>query len=128
MRTHTIAACFLVAVAALGVAVTGEPPADKAERRLKLLLTPDDNGQMVVRPADDKKPAGDSALLTCDSFRFTPQGVVFASAVLETKDQRITADEITVAPAEQTRWQFSDDFKIQLKSADAKRGLLNIQE
>lgn len=129
MRSCLVFACTLLGAIAVATIITdsrsvAESP--KPPKQLRFLLLPTETkDQVKAVPFDQDRPIPkNGTLVTCDSLRFSSDGMVFEGAMIETEDQKTTAKEATFVVSDASI-RFSDEAKIYFKSSKGHQDLLN---
>ena len=130
MRASAMACCLALVLTVIFAAMAEEAPSTSAKGTFRFFLHGDEsNDRLVAVPvAENEKPPNDGTLVTCESLRFERNGIVFVNVTMESEESRVTAAEMTarldkVSGAE-VSWDVSDDFKMEFKTAEAKRRFL----
>jgi hypothetical protein len=129
MRTNSVFACTLlgaIAVAAIITEARSVAGSPKPLKQLRFLLIPTETKDQVkaVSFDQDRPIPKNGTLVTCDSLRFSSDGMVFENAIIETEDQRTTAKEATFVVSDASI-RFSDESRISFKNSKGKQDLLN---
>lgn len=129
MRSWPVFACTLlgaIAVAAIIPDTRSVADSPQPQKQLRFLLLPTETkDQVKAVPFDQDQPIPrNGTLVTCDSLRFSSDGMVFKNAIIETEDQRTTAKEATFVVSDASI-RFSDEFRISSKNSKGKQDLLN---
>ena len=129
MRSYTVFACTLlgaIALAAIIMDTRSVADGPKPVKQLRFLLLPTEaKDRLKAVPFDQDLPIPkNGTLVTCDCLRFSTDGMVFETAVIETEDQKTTAREATLVVSDASIG-FSDDARISFNNPQGKQDLLN---
>lgn len=133
MHRYTIASCFGLVFATILFAAADDAPSVQATKTFRFLLQPNESkDRLIAVPASENdKPPKNGTIVTCASLRFENNAIVFIDVTLESEGERLTATEARVqldnVSGMDVSWKLSDDFKMKLKTAEAKQRFVQEQ-
>ena len=132
MRTYPISilSCSALVLVTVLVAVANDAPSTSPKKVFRFLIQADESQEhlLAIPVSEKEEPPGNGFIVTCAGLRFERNAIVFVNVTMESKDNQITASDMTAQLDSVTGpnmpWDASDDFKMSFKTADAKQRFL----